>query len=107
MKKFELCTLCLAKVVKPVACLQGHLFCKQCLIENLIEQKKEKKREIKGCEESLTNQKIGKMAEAEAEKNKIAQSFVENSHSVILSKQQDKYERTNDIFWKIILTKDS
>ena len=36
-KKFEECCLCLGKVRLPAqVCPEGHLFCKDCITENLI-----------------------------------------------------------------------
>ncbi|CAI2371699.1 unnamed protein product [Moneuplotes crassus] len=45
-KNFEACTLCLTRVKDPVCCEKGHLFCKECVITNLIQQKKDKEKEI-------------------------------------------------------------
>ena len=45
-KKFESCFLCLQRVIEPHCCEKGHIFCKDCIYENLIVQKKEKKIEI-------------------------------------------------------------
>eukprot|EP00742_Colponemidia_sp_Colp-10_P004361 GILJ01004653.1.p1 GENE.GILJ01004653.1~~GILJ01004653.1.p1 ORF type:complete len:314 (-),score=52.31 GILJ01004653.1:145-1029(-) len=50
MKKFDCCHLCLHPVTNPVACPQGHLFCKECIFEALLTQKKEIKRAEKKFE---------------------------------------------------------
>lgn len=40
-KLFEQCSLCMKSITAPVACPKGHLFCFECIMENLISQKKE------------------------------------------------------------------
>ena len=37
---FSYCHLCLHPVSNPHTCTKGHLFCRNCIIENLFEQKK-------------------------------------------------------------------
>lgn len=39
-RNFEQCHLCLHTVVEPMMCGQGHIFCKNCILENLLTQKK-------------------------------------------------------------------
>lgn len=38
---FEQCYLCLQRVIEPMICEMGHIFCKNCILENLLTQKKE------------------------------------------------------------------
>ena len=38
-KPLDACNLCLSTVSDPVACQQGHLYCRECAISNLITQK--------------------------------------------------------------------
>ena len=39
-RSFEQCHLCLYNVSDPVSCLKGHIFCKDCIMNNMLEQKK-------------------------------------------------------------------
>ncbi|CCU81645.1 unnamed protein product [Blumeria hordei] len=41
---FAACALCLLAARAPVACTAGHLFCRECALQNLLSQKKEIKR---------------------------------------------------------------
>ena len=50
-KSFEQCSICLSFAVNPVCCFKGSLFCKQCLLENLLFQKQEIKKLTKKFEE--------------------------------------------------------
>lgn len=39
-RSFEQCNLCLQTVKDPMVCGKGHLFCKTCILDNLLAQKK-------------------------------------------------------------------
>lgn len=41
---FGSCSLCLESAVDPIACAQGHIFCRECALSNILAQKKEIKR---------------------------------------------------------------
>ena len=47
MKKFEQCCICLQKAEDPFCCFKGHLFCKECIMDHMVLQKKKIKRLIK------------------------------------------------------------
>ncbi|WVR06248.1 hypothetical protein IAU60_003278 [Kwoniella sp. DSM 27419] len=54
-KPLDACNLCLSRVDDPVACSQGHLYCRLCCISDLVAQKagiEAKKREMDRWEES-------------------------------------------------------
>jgi len=58
-KRFDQCELCLGQVSggaegpqwrkssAPVCCKKGHIFCRECIIENLINQKKKNDTELR------------------------------------------------------------
>ena len=35
MRQFDACSLCLQRAREPVACVKGHLFCKECVYTDL------------------------------------------------------------------------
>lgn len=41
MRKFDQCGLCLNTAENPCLCSKGHLFCKECIITSLLDQKRE------------------------------------------------------------------
>lgn len=41
-KTFDMCTICNQRIIEPMTCDKGHIFCKMCILEYLIKQKKEK-----------------------------------------------------------------
>ncbi|CAG8708840.1 12014_t:CDS:1, partial [Acaulospora colombiana] len=38
-RAFNACSLCLSKAVNPVSCSKGHLFCKECVMKDLLSQR--------------------------------------------------------------------
>ncbi|EJD41566.1 hypothetical protein AURDEDRAFT_90272 [Auricularia subglabra TFB-10046 SS5] len=44
MRRFDACSLCLQRAREPVACPGGHLFCKECVYADLLQQRTEIKR---------------------------------------------------------------
>ncbi|KXN87901.1 Nitric oxide synthase-interacting protein [Leucoagaricus sp. SymC.cos] len=45
MRRFDACALCLNRAREPLACDEGHLFCKECVYTDLLTQKKDIKRQ--------------------------------------------------------------
>ncbi|CAA7401798.1 unnamed protein product [Spirodela intermedia] len=46
IKPFDVCSLCLKPFVSPLCCPKGHLFCKECILECLLSQKKDINRRL-------------------------------------------------------------
>ncbi|KAF8916726.1 hypothetical protein CPB85DRAFT_1289267 [Mucidula mucida] len=66
MRRFDSCALCLASAREPLACNEGHLFCKECAYTDLLTQKKDIKQQ---------KAKLEKMKrEAEEEKERAKQA---------------------------------
>ncbi|KAJ3996484.1 hypothetical protein F5050DRAFT_1799584 [Lentinula boryana] len=66
MRRFDACALCLNRAREPLACNEGHLFCKECVYTDLLTQKKDIKRQ----KDKLESMK--KEAKEEREKAKLA-----------------------------------
>ncbi|KAF7330399.1 RING-type domain-containing protein [Mycena venus] len=66
MRRFDACSLCLQTARDPVCCKDGHLFCKECAVNDLLSQKKDLKRQKEKAEQ------IRKEIEAEVERAKAA-----------------------------------
>ncbi|RHZ88128.1 hypothetical protein Glove_26g111 [Diversispora epigaea] len=45
MREYDACYLCLQRARDPVCCSNGHLYCRECILENILAQKKEIKRQ--------------------------------------------------------------
>jgi nitric oxide synthase-interacting protein len=48
----------LSRVQEPVACKRGHIFCRTCIIENLVNQKKQRDAASKRYEKELIDKSI-------------------------------------------------
>lgn len=69
LKQFNMCTLCHETIIEPMACDHGHMFCKACVIEYLVKQKKEK--EVKN---KLYEEDVSRKERMEQEKNRVEQA---------------------------------
>lgn len=46
IKPFDACCLCLKPFIDPMCCQKGHIFCKECILECLLAQKKDIQRRL-------------------------------------------------------------
>lgn len=44
MRQFDACSLCLQRARNPMACQRGHFYCRECVLSDLLAQKKDIKR---------------------------------------------------------------
>lgn len=51
IKTFDMCTVCNNRVLEPVCCDKGHVFCRPCAITYLVRQKKKIAENNSLCEE--------------------------------------------------------
>ncbi|KAJ7726063.1 hypothetical protein DFH07DRAFT_853318 [Mycena maculata] len=66
MRRFDACSLCLQTARDPVSCKDGHLFCRECAVNDLLSQKKDLKRQKDKAEQ------IRREIETEVERAKTA-----------------------------------
>ncbi|KAF8152923.1 hypothetical protein B0H34DRAFT_663208 [Crassisporium funariophilum] len=66
MRRFDACALCLNRAREPLACNEGHLFCKECVYTDLLTQKSDIKRQ-KGKLEAMKK-------EAEDERSRVREA---------------------------------
>jgi len=70
MRRFDACALCLNGAREPLACNEGHLFCKECVYTDLLTQKKDIKRQkdkLEGMKKDAENERT-KVKEAARER---------------------------------------
>jgi len=59
-RNFDACSLCLSAAVSPVSCTKGHLYCKECVMKDLLAQREalaRKKQEIEALRKEEEDEK--------------------------------------------------
>ncbi|CAG8440124.1 10469_t:CDS:2 [Funneliformis mosseae] len=75
MREYDSCYLCLQRARDPVCCTQGHLYCRECILENILAQKKEILRQQKLLEAKAKDEEEDDKRKAELAKEAVIQEF--------------------------------
>ncbi|KAH9973995.1 hypothetical protein BGW80DRAFT_1304702 [Lactifluus volemus] len=75
MRRFDACALCLQRARDPVACQEGHLFCKECAYTDLLAQKKDIKRQKERLEALKKEAEQEKVRAKEAARERVLAEF--------------------------------
>ncbi|EIM87209.1 uncharacterized protein STEHIDRAFT_96232 [Stereum hirsutum FP-91666 SS1] len=75
MRRFDACALCLNRARDPVACQDGHLFCKECIYTDLLSQKKDIKRQKDRLEALKKEAEAEKARAKEAARERVLADF--------------------------------
>ncbi|KAF9449878.1 hypothetical protein P691DRAFT_811443 [Macrolepiota fuliginosa MF-IS2] len=75
MRKFDACALCLNPAREPLACDEGHLFCKECVYTDLLTQKKDIKRQKERLETWKRESEGEKTRAREAARERVLLEF--------------------------------
>ncbi|KAF6153933.1 hypothetical protein GIB67_023710 [Kingdonia uniflora] len=112
IKPFDSCFLCLKPFIDPLCCQKGHVFCKECILECLLSQKKDIQSlfnlsnviSLNGClfeEESLVAHDVHQKQENEEEEEKLVlqkaielEAFDQQNHGAV--PQYSDRSRTRD-----------
>ena len=95
-KSFEICALCLHKVVDPMVCKEGHIFCKDCIIENLAIQKKNREEEVGRWEQHQKNIEEKKVEEEETALLKKIENFEKSELEYRIGVKTKKQDTSED-----------
>ncbi|KAH9159893.1 hypothetical protein EDB89DRAFT_2044160 [Lactarius sanguifluus] len=75
MRRFDACALCLQRARDPVACQEGHLFCKECAYTDLLTQKKDIKRQKERLDALKKEAEQEKAKAKEAARERVLSEF--------------------------------
>lgn len=93
MRKFEECWICLRVAENPVSTPHGHIFCKMCILNNLILQKKKYSQKKKEYERYLKELKKTKKDKFIHEKEKERKQFVDVLENINTNSEMQKKEK--------------
>ncbi|KAI6041455.1 hypothetical protein EDC04DRAFT_2668193 [Pisolithus marmoratus] len=82
MRNFDACALCLQRARDPVACDQGHLFCKECVYTDLLAQKRDMKRQKERLEKLKKEADEEKDRALEAARERVLKDFEQGQLSL-------------------------
>ncbi|KAJ7674159.1 hypothetical protein B0H17DRAFT_161175 [Mycena rosella] len=75
MRRFDACALCLHTARDPVTCKDGHLFCKECAVNDLLSQKKDLKRQKDKAEQIRKDMEAQVQSAKAAARERVLQDF--------------------------------
>ncbi|ESK86223.1 nitric oxide synthase-interacting protein [Moniliophthora roreri MCA 2997] len=75
MRQFDACALCLNKAREPVACNEGHLFCKECVYTDLLTQKQDIKRQKEKLEAMKKEAEEERLRAKAAARERVLEDF--------------------------------
>jgi len=74
MRAFYACYLCLQTAQRPVVCSEGHLYCKECILSDLVQQKTKLADYARQREDALRKKEYeAQAAEQQAQAKRVAQ----------------------------------
>ncbi|XJO72346.1 hypothetical protein BDV3_003476 [Batrachochytrium dendrobatidis] len=85
MRDYDACLLCLRAAVQPVCCAKGHLYCKECIFESILAQKKQilrQSKDIKNFEQSIEAEHASKAEETQKKQIEDFKNLETHSTSV-------------------------
>ncbi|KAJ1698930.1 hypothetical protein LUZ63_007442 [Rhynchospora breviuscula] len=83
IKPFDACCLCLKHFIDPLCCPKGHVFCKECIYECLLAQKKDIKRKLVAYEAQQKQSKEEEEEKRLQQRARELESFDRQNHSAV------------------------
>jgi len=95
-RKFEMCHLCLHKVENPRCCEQGHIFCNDCIVEYLVNEKKRLKKINEEYEDKCKLIESKKGEEVQRNKEKFIENYERIENITNLKKKPKEVVESNE-----------
>ncbi|KAI8981041.1 hypothetical protein BDB01DRAFT_724213 [Pilobolus umbonatus] len=105
-RNYDACFLCLQTAREPVCCSEGHLACKECIYESILQQKQAIQREQRSIEQSVQESNNKKQQEADVAEQKALETFDKTQNSMLGGRKRKLDEDKPKIasFWVPSLT---
>lgn len=95
MKDFDACSLCLLRARDPRTCSDGHLYCHECIIANLLAQKNDIKRQSLLLERMRAESEAEMAAARAAARDRVLREF-ESTQSSLANSSSGKQSGTEN-----------
>ncbi|KAG8902816.1 hypothetical protein FRB99_004083 [Tulasnella sp. 403] len=101
MKDRLSCALCLQRARNPVACAEGHLYCKECIYTDLLEQKKEIARQQSKLEAMAKEEEAERESRRAMARERVLKDFEERqlglgTKRTIITPESSKDEKAGE-----------
>ncbi|KDR77231.1 hypothetical protein GALMADRAFT_66248 [Galerina marginata CBS 339.88] len=96
MRRFDACALCLNHAREPLACHEGHLFCKECVYTDLLTQKNAIKRQKAKIEALKREAEDERTRAREAARDRVLLDFEKGQLGLGISSNNDNDSTPND-----------
>ncbi|XP_071716918.1 E3 ubiquitin-protein ligase CSU1 [Rutidosis leptorrhynchoides] len=83
IKPFDTCSLCLKPFIDPLCCQKGHVFCKECIFECLLSQKKDIQRKQAAHTTQLKQEKDDETEKLTLQKARELDAFDQTNHGAL------------------------
>ncbi|XP_010927798.1 E3 ubiquitin-protein ligase CSU1 [Elaeis guineensis] len=83
IKPFDSCCLCLKPFIDPLCCQKGHVFCKECILECLLPQKKDIKRKLAAPAAQQKQEKEEEEEKLMLQKARELDAFDQQNHGAV------------------------
>jgi len=102
LKPFDACSLCLCPVVLPVADRQGNIYCKQCILQYLLDHKKMLKLKKKEYKQQLLAYEASQKSLQKEHQEAISSNFTKRENQITSttdSSSKSSNYNMNHAFW--------
>ncbi|RZC80535.1 hypothetical protein C5167_043117 [Papaver somniferum] len=83
IKPFDSCCLCLKPFIDPLCCQKGHVFCKDCILECLLSQKKDIQRKLAAHATQQKQEKEEDKEKMQLQKAREIDAFDQQNHGAV------------------------
>jgi len=83
IKPFDACCLCLKPFIDPLCCLKGHVYCKECILECLLSQKKDIQRRLASHAAQQKQEKEEEEEKLMVQKARELDAFDQQNHGAV------------------------
>ncbi|KAK1368483.1 E3 ubiquitin-protein ligase CSU1 [Heracleum sosnowskyi] len=98
IKPFDSCSLCLKPVIDPMSCQKGHIFCKECILECLVAQKKDIQRKTAAHAMQQKQDKEDEEEKLALQKARELDAFDQQNHGALPQYSDKNYNRDKNGF---------